>query len=216
MNQTTPNGNVSTKKAPGMQWKRYMRMERIARLELSNFTEDEIAFHQGISKVRVNQLKRTPEYISIRLQVATGVISEADRNMMEDLDANHQMVKDMVPEALLAVRDAILDRNNPALRLRAAESLLDREGTLAKISKSEVKAHVEYDYTQHEVVANSLLDALKQTEAQRQNNSLSIDDLGIGEFTKAGLDKESQKNFASALELINNLDLDAEKKPTIN
>src|ERR1700684_714549 len=102
----TPNGNTSTKKAPGMQCKLYMRMERIARLELSNFTEDEIAFHQGISKVRVNQLKRTPEYISIRLQVATGVISEADRNMMEDLDANHQMVKDMVPEALLAVRDA--------------------------------------------------------------------------------------------------------------
>jgi hypothetical protein len=193
----TPQGNVSTKKAPGMQHKRYMRIERIARLDLSGFTEDQIAFSQGITKVRVNQLKRTPEYIAIRTQVATGIVSQADRQMYLDLEQTHSMVKDMVPEALLAVRDAILDKNNPALRLRAAQDLLDREGTLAKVSKTEITSHHEYNFEQHEAVTISLLDALKQTESQRG------EDLGVTDFSKAGLDKESQKNFQNALDLIN-------------
>jgi hypothetical protein len=188
-----------------------MRCERIARLELANFTEAEIAFSQGISVVRVNQLKRTPEYIAIRLQCATGIVSQADRQMMEDIDTNHQMVKDMVPEALVALRDTLLDRNNPALRLRAAQDLLDREGTLAKVSKTEVKAHVEYDFTQHEGVANSLLDALKTTESQREIN---LEELGLADFAKAGADKEQQKEFHKALELIN-LTLDTPEGTTI-
>ena len=232
----TSKGNISTKKAPGMQHKRYMRIERLCRLELSGHTEDEMAFHQGISKVRVNQLKRTPEYISLRTQLASGIVSQADRNMLEDIDANHQIVKDMVPEALLAVRDAILDRNNPALRLRAAQDLLDREGTLAKVSKSEVKAHVEYDFAQHETVSNSLLDALKQTESGRttilgnkqldnidnmDNADFDLNDpLGLKEFAKAGLNKDSTKNLQAAYDLIDAVDVSMEKRdekpPTIN
>lgn len=205
----TPNGNTSTKKAPGMQWKRYMRVERIARLDLAGFTEEEIAFSQGITKVRVNQLKRTPEYIAIRLQCATGVVAQADRNMLADIDANHQVIKDMIPEALVAVRDAILDRNNPALRLRAAQDLLDREGTLAKVSRTEVKAHVEYDFTQHEGVASSLLSALQQTEASRDQ------DLGAADFSSAGLNKEAQRNLQQALDLINNFTV-TEPGTTVN
>ena len=216
----TPKGNVSTKKAPGMQWKRYMRVERIARLDLAGFTETEIAFSQGITVVRVNQLKRTPEYVAIRLQCATGIIAQADRNMFADIDANHQVIKDMVPEALLALRDTILDRNNPALRLRAAQDLLDREGTLAKVSRTEVKAHIEYDFTQHEGVANSLLDALQQTEAGRstnnnENNIIDLKDLGINDFSSAGLGKESQRNLQQALDLINNFTV-TEPGTTVN
>lgn len=198
---TTPLGNPSTKKAPGMQFKRYMRMEKIARLELGGYTEDEIAFSQRITKVRVNQIKRTPEYIAIRMQVATGVVSECDKNMMEDLNDNHAVLREMVPEALLAVRDALLDKANPALRLRAAQDLLDREGTLAKISKTEIKTKIDYDYNQHDAVAGSLLDALKETEAQR-NSSSQLEDLGIDEFARANLDKEGQANLQRAFDLV--------------
>lgn len=204
----TPKGNISTKKAPGMQFKRYMRIEKIARLELSGYTEDEIGFMQGITKVRVNQLKRTPEYIAIRMSVATGLISEADKNMLQDLENNHVLVQEMVPEALLAVRDAILDKNNPALRLRAAQDLLDREGSLAKVSRTEIKTHIDYDFNQHDEVAGSLLDALKANESQRQTQVQQqqlLDDLGITEFSKAALDKEQQANLQKSLDLISNI-----------
>jgi hypothetical protein len=199
----TPLGNVSTKKAPGMQHKRYMRMEKLVRLELSGYTEDEMAFHQQITKVRVNQIKRTPEYIALRTSLASGLVSEADRNMLEDLNDNHQVLREMVPEALLAVRDAILDKNNPALRLRAAQDLLDREGTLAKVSKTEVKTRVEYDYDQHDKVAGSLLDALKDTESKR-GSAPTLEDLGLDEFASANLDKEGQNKLQEAFNLIDN------------
>lgn len=220
---TTPTGNTSTKKAPRFTFKRYMRIERLVRLELSGHTEDEMAFHQGITKVRVSQLKRTPEYISLRTQIASGIVSQADRNMMEDIEANDGLLKDMVPEALLALRDAILDRNNPALRLRAAQDLLDREGTLAKVSKTEVKAKMEYDYNKHESVSTSLLDALKQTEAKRDSIALDAEEendltFGLDSFVKAGLDKDSQKGLQQAYDLINAIDVVGEKadrKPTV-
>lgn len=220
----TAKGNSSTKKGPAFTWKRYMRIERLVRLELSGHTIDEMAFHQGVSKTRISQLKSTPEYIAIRTQVATGVVSEADRNMLADIDANHALVKDMVPEALLAVRDAILDRNNPALRLKAAQDLLDREGTLAKVSKSEIKTKVEFDYEQHDQVSTSLLDALRSTELQRpsqdMNGNVDNEDDFIDIFGHAGADKEQQKNLQKAYDLIDAVDMSGQKKdekpPTIN
>jgi hypothetical protein len=201
----TPLGNTSTKKAPGMIFKRYMRMEKIARLELSNFTEDEIAFSQGITKIRVNQIKRTPEYIAIRMQVASGLVSEAN---------NHAILREMVPEALLAVRDAILDKNNPALRLRAAQDLLDRDGELAKISRTEVKTRIEYDYDQHQAVASSLLDALKETESQR-GQKFGLEELGISAFGKASLDKDGQAQLQRSLDIISEFVI-TDPKATIN
>jgi len=200
----TPKGNVSTKKAPGMQHKRYMRIERIARLELGGYTEDEIAFSQGITKVRVNQLKRTPEYIAIRMQCATGVVAQADRQMLEDIDDNHNLIKEMVPEALVALRDAILDKSNPALRLRASQDLLDREGSLAKVSRTEIKTKVEYNFDQHDSTSASLLEALQSNEASRDARQ-TLEDMGLTEFAKAALDKDQQKNLQQALDLISDV-----------
>lgn len=215
-NLKTPLGNTSTKKAPGMQWKRYMRIERIARLELSGYTEDDIAFSQGISKVRVNQLKRTPEYIAIRMQVATGVVDQANRQMLEDLDNNHDLIKEMVPEALVALRDAILDKSNPALRLRASQDLLDREGSLAKVSRTEVKTKVEYNFDQHDATSATLLDALKQNETTRNKADAEklLDEMGLTEFAKAALDKDQQANLQRSLDMISDVVLG--ENPTIN
>lgn len=211
----TPKGNTSTKKAPGMQYMRYMRMEKIVRLELAHYSEADIAFHQGISVVRVNQIKRTPEYIALRAQIGSGLVSEADRQMFEDEANLSGMVRQMVPEALLAVRNAILNNQNPALQLKAAQDLLDREGTLAKVSRTEIKTKIEYDFDQHEDTANSLLAALKQNEAQRSQPSL--EDLGLDQFAKAGLDKESQANLQRSLDMISAVILPGkDKQETIN
>lgn len=194
---------------------RYMRMEKIARLELQHYSEADIAFHQGITVVRVNQIKRTPEYIALRLQLATGVVAESDRQMLEDNANIDGLVRQMVPEALLAVRDAILNKNNPALQLKAAQDLLDREGTLAKVSKTEVKTKVTYDFDQHEDTANSLLAALQANESKR--NKVNFDDIGIADFSKAGLDKDQAANLQRSLDMINAVVLPGdEKAATVN
>lgn len=205
MSNVTPKGNVSAKVAPGFTFKRYLRTEKIARLELGGFSDADIAFSQGITIVRVGQIKRTPQYLAIRTSVASGVVADADKNLMEDLDNNHAILREMVPEALLALRDAILDKNNPALRLRAAQDLLDREGTVAKVSKTEVKHKAEYDFNQHDALAGSLLDALKTTESQRGRIE---EDLGLNEFAKANLDKEGQASLQKAFDIISDYSSD--------
>lgn len=200
----TAKGNVSSKKAPGQTWRRYLRTEQIARLELAHYSDAEIAFSQGITVVRVGQIKRTPEYIAIRMSITTGIVSEADKNLIEDEATKREVLRDMVPSALLALRDAILDHNNPALRLRAAQDLLDREGTLAKVSKTEVKAEHNYNFDQHDEIGNSLLNALQETENGRETKTSAerLEDMGITEFAKAGLDKTNQINLQKSLDLI--------------
>jgi hypothetical protein len=194
---TTPLGNPSTKVGPAFTWKRKLRMERICRLEMAHFTEDEIAFSVGVTKVRVNQIKRTPEYIALRLQIATGVVAEADRQMYDDLSENHDLVKEMVPEAMLAIRDALLDKSQPALRLKAAQDLLDREGSLVKISKTEIKKNVVYDFEQHKEVSENLLAVLQQS------NGMSLEAMGLSEFSQNAMDVKSQdQNIQKAFDLI--------------
>jgi len=111
----------------------------------------------------------------------------------------------MVPEALLALRDTILDRTNPALRLKAAQDLLDREGSVAKVSKTEVKHKTDYDFNQHDALAGSLLDALKTTESQRGRIE---EDLGLDEFAKANLDKDGQASLQKAFDIISDYSTD--------
>jgi len=197
--QTTPLGNISTKKSPGRTWKRAMRLERVARLELTGlYTEDEIAISQGVTKQYINMLKRSPDYIAIRMQVATGVIAQADREMYEEIEENHGIIREMLPEALQVVRDTLLDRSQPALRLKAAQDLLDREGTFAKVSKSEIKVKKDYDYSQHSAAEDDLLAAL-----QANTNKHATQTIGVEEFsTSPGDPKETEKLLEESLELI--------------
>jgi plasmid maintenance system antidote protein VapI len=207
----TPNGNTSAKVAPGRSFKRTLRMELICRLEMQGCTEDEIAFSQGITKVRVNQIKRTPEYIALRMSLYTGVVADANRDMFSNLQDNRDAVKDIVPDAMQAIKDAIYDKSQPALRLKAAQDFLDREGSFVKVSKTEVKKTVLYDFDQHERVSEDLLSILQQGA----DKSLDFDELGIGDFSQNAADvKSADANLQKAFDLIDAVN--NEKKPTIN
>ena len=130
----TPKGNLSTKHPQGGTWRRHLRIEDIVRLELGGYSDGEIAMSQRITPQYVNMLKRTPQYIAKRVELVTGVISKHDSFLRENIDNGHAELRHMVPPALLALRDALHDKLNPKIRFEAAKEILDREGSLAKVS----------------------------------------------------------------------------------
>lgn len=192
----TANGNISTKINPGKTYKRHLKIEKIVRLTAAGYTDEEIAYALRITKVYVSMLRRTPEYIAIRTEVNTGVLSEEDRHLREDINNVRAELRDMVPTALLALRDTIYDKSNPKLRFEAAKEILDREGSVAKVSRSEIKVRDEIDYSKHDSIATDLLEALQASTQTEIDKSIS-------QFVSTSLDATEQTQIQASLELEN-------------
>ena len=192
---TTPLGNPSAKVAPGKTYKRRLKIEKIARLTAAGYTDEEIGFSVGITKVYVSMLRRTPEYIAILAEVNSGVISEIDSNLREDIANVRLEIRGMVPAAILALRDALYDKSNPRLRLEAAKEILDREGSIVKVSKTEVKLEKETDFTKHDAISDEILNALRTTAQE------AITDSGTA-FISTSVDGDAQEQLHAKLNLV--------------
>jgi len=190
----TKKGNLSTKHPNGGTWRRHLRIESIVRLDVGGFNDTEIAISQGVTPQYVNMLKRTPQYIAKRTEIATGVIAKEDLFLRENIENGHAELRHMVPTALLALRDSLHDKMNPKLRFEAAKEILDREGSLAKVSKSQVLVRNEYDYSEDDLVEGDLLAALNGIQAPPPING---DAANIFSSASLGADaqKELQKNI---------------------
>lgn len=196
----TPLGNLSSKINPGRTWQRHLKIERIVRLTAAGYSDTEIAFALRITAVYVSMLRRTPEYAAIRAEVNTGVISDEDTALREDIANVRAELRDMVPAALLSFRDAIYDKSNPKLRFEAAKEILDREGTVAKVSRSEIKVKDELDYSKHDSIATDLLAAL-----QASTNTTLSDDINdsVAEFISTAVNEDAQEKIHARLDLEN-------------
>lgn len=146
-----------------------LRMERVARLEAMMIPDAEIAAHVNLSPAGLASLKARPEYQGIRLQVASGVLSEFDAELANDVNAVRASLRANVPAALQAIVDAVHQKTDPKLRFTAACELLDREGNLAKVSRTGVPLPEQGGSginTKDDDVANELISAMGITPQQ--------------------------------------------------
>lgn len=145
------------------------RMERAARLETMGIPDPEIARQVGLTYAGLAQMKMRNDYKSLRLQIATGVLSEIDSGIADDIGELRQRVRENVPLAIQAIIDTISQKTDPKLRLQAAETLLDRDGRFTKATRVDVN---EISDTQKRIsekddkVAKSLITALGATRMQ--------------------------------------------------
>lgn len=204
----TKSGNLSSKVSARCTVKRAYKIEQIARLTAEGFKDDAIAIVMGITKQYVSMIRRTPEYIAIDATIKTGIIARADRHLFATEDAQRAMLEEMLPEALEVIRQRVLDKTNPRLQFEAAKEWLDREGTHAKVSKTEVKQKHEFDFTKHD---KELEDDLL---SQLQKGNPSILEEHIGDFTNTTLNVEEQEKLHAAVEAIRLEDLKTSK--TVN
>lgn len=118
-------------------------MKKAASLMALGMKDQDIADHIGLTHAGYISMKQTPEYKVIAQQIATGVISEYDQALAEDLNNVKESIKDMVPDAIQAIADAVRQKVDPKLRLTAAETILDRHGLFVKATRNQTTAETD-------------------------------------------------------------------------
>jgi hypothetical protein len=173
------------KNGPGgskMTWKRAMKIERIARLSLDpvGYTIAQIANHLGIATHTVAMIRQMPAYHAKMLELSSGILSIHDADLRQDIDSMRAELKSMVPSAIMVIRDAVLNKKNPALQFKAAQEIMDREGTLAKVSKSSVQVEQKPNTNVDPTIMGNLMSLLASAPRSGDGNLTSA---STGGFT---------------------------------
>jgi hypothetical protein len=123
-----------------MTYKRVQKIERIARLTLdpSGFTNAQIANMLGCHVQTIVIIRQMPEFHAKVVELQSGVLSHYDQTLRSNLDTSRQELKDMLPLALNVIKNAAMGKYGSALAYKAAADIMDREGNLAKVSKTTV------------------------------------------------------------------------------
>ena len=156
----TPKGRPSCKIAPGTTFRKVLLMENIARLELKLVPVAAMSNALGVSPVRIGQIKRSAEYLRLRESIRSGVIAQMDLGMYQSEEYKQNYFQTLMPAALRVLAEQLLQRPSgpagQALQAKIAMEFLDRVGTFAKVSRTEVKAQVSHNYSEVDEVANSV------------------------------------------------------------
>lgn len=156
---------LSPKPSKGTTFKTQKRLEDIVRLENAGFPERAISSMLSISVNRLRYIKKSADFLNMRIRITHGIILDHDANLGQIKEQRREVLKNYIPEALQVIVDAI---KKPAIglaaekmRLEAARDLLDREGTFAKITRTEVKPVEHFDFEKHDREAHSIISAIK-------------------------------------------------------
>jgi hypothetical protein len=185
----TPTGKVSSKFAAGRTWKRQMRIERAVRLEMMGmFSEEEISAQIGITKQALQYIKKTPSYLSKRVALSSGIVAVMDSELLLTRENLKQEVQEMIPSALIVLRNTILagaragsSLNERKLAVSVSQDMLDREGTLAKVSKTSVTLEKETSLKDYDSTADAML-AVLTAHSQIPDDMVSSRELIMQQF----------------------------------
>lgn len=209
----TPLGNTSVKPKAGRYFRRHLRMEQACRLETSGqFSNNEIAKLLNISLVTLHQMKAQPEYLAKRAELSTGVVTDLEAGLRQDTENLRREIQDMMPSALRVLRNAVsrgaVD-NAPVqdikLGLDASREIMDREGTFAKVSKSEIKLKEAPHIKDGEAVETDLLALLQEAQKVKdlKNNpdGKTEQTITLESFVASSGDKEAQERMKEFIKL---------------
>jgi hypothetical protein len=108
----------------------------------------------------------------MRIQIQTGISISSEATTKEIAEYRRAHFREMLPDALRVVADALLIKPQSLaerkLQTQIALEVMDREGTFPKISRTDVHAKVEHDYSSLDAVSAELLsvmDSPMQSEA---------------------------------------------------
>ena len=163
--QNPRTGRFSKKTAPGIQYKSQKRYETMVRLEAAGIGESAAAAMLCISVPRLRHLKKNPEYLIARMKITHGIILDHDASLTQIKAQRKEMLTQMLPPALRILANEL---ERPAITLaerkhQAAimQDLLDREGTFAKVSRTEIKPVDSFDFERYDEQSRSIISAIR-------------------------------------------------------
>jgi hypothetical protein len=214
---TTKNGNPSAKHPHfNMTWKRALKIEKIARLSIdpAGYSNEQIANFLGCDKQTVVLIRQLPEYHAKMLEVSSGVTSAWDIDVRTDYQAMRDEMRANVPSAMMVIRNSLFSKN-PNIALKAAMEVMDREGTLAKVSKTSVAVSTVPHMALDASVASNLM-ALLAGAPPSAGAAGTIAATGADFTISAGaaaIQQGAMATEADALEALDSIPLPPERKP---
>jgi len=153
----------------GQHFKARRRLETIARLENAGFTKPQIAPMIGISTNRLTHIMNSADYLIVRIAITHGVVIDHEAQLSVIKAQRKEMMTQLLPQGLQAIAN-ILNQNavtiaDKKLQVAVAQDLFDREGTFAKISRTEVKPVDEWDFEKSDKASTTLINVLRGVAA---------------------------------------------------
>ena len=149
----------------GLQFRSVQRLELIARLENAGISEFQIATMLTISVPRLRSIKRSPDYLRARVAITHGIIIDTEGALADIKEQRKEILTQMLPPALRVIANAVTQRPTSfperALQIRVAQDILDREGTYAKISRSEIRPVDKFDWSTAETSAREVISIVR-------------------------------------------------------
>jgi len=151
-------------------------------LKNPNAKQTEVAQHIGVTVVTLSQWMAQPDFADLRNQIIHGVLSHVDEELAEDLTEQRLTLKRAVPLALQNLVDLALQQSNPAIKLKATQEILDREGNHARVTRVGLPTEAQGGIASHvdNEVALKLAEALKLISEQKKQEPPTIDSPAAG------------------------------------
>lgn len=201
----TATGRLSSKPIKGRNFRSYLRMEQLARLEATGlFSNEQIATFMGVHVQTLIYIKARPEYQAMRMAHTTGVLNNLTNEARLIVDNQVEELRDLVPTALRTLRDTLV-RGNAAgashadrkLAFEASREVFDREGTFAKVQRAEITVNDEPDLNKEQELSNDLLTMLNIAHEAKRTDDPSI----LDAFVNSTGSKETQQKMAEHIKL---------------
>jgi hypothetical protein len=110
-------------------------------------------------------LKKSPEYLIARTKLTHGIILDQDAQLSMIKEQRREILAEMLPPALQILANEL---QRPAITIQErrhqtglALELLDREGTFAKISRTEVKPVEFFDFEHADAASQNIIFAIR-------------------------------------------------------
>lgn len=142
-------------------------LEKLVRFDLAKLSGQSLISDTEICKILkksyrvLNHVRSTSAYLRKRVELTTGISADCDNSVKQSAEMHKQVLEMMMPDALRVLANQL--RNNPTnsvekrLQATIAIEVLDRQGTLPKISRSDIHAKVEHDYSSLDSVSKDLI-----------------------------------------------------------
>ena len=118
------------------------RVNLLVRLELANpsLSLQEVAQLAGLKLTRFSIIRGTPLYLQIKNRYLTGLLANLDNKVSNQYQASKETLSFAVPIALQSLVQQVLSSTDERVKNKAANDILDREGTFAKVRRLSVSS----------------------------------------------------------------------------
>jgi hypothetical protein len=154
----------------------------------------------------LNALRAKPAYLRKRIELTTGISPSLETQVTSTVQKHKQMMRMMLPDAMRAIADVLqkpaLTTAEMRLKMEVARDVMDREGSLPKISRTDSHVQVEHDFSSTDGVSRELLDALNEGVEPSQESIRSLIQVNKAFSNSATLSKEEQEEALHTLEVL--------------